>query len=174
VEPARFIGSQHTVVIFADSSDFRLAMFRKFGRLAGVLLIASAFLVMFVYPGIMVPLPLIFVGVFLFTYSDSKPKSAQELQTLKISGYICIVVGVIVAAAGSVLFSLTFSGLWSCFVTKSLPLCADGEWYSNMLGIEATIVLSGISAIGIGLFSVVDSYSRLARLEKSTASLPRM
>jgi hypothetical protein len=143
----------------------------KFGRLLGALLIASSILVLLIYPGYQVSYPLVIVGVFLFGYFDSKPKSASELRTLKISGYICVVVGVIVVAVGVILFSLTLSGLWSCFVTKTMPLCADGEWYANMLGFEVTLILVGISSIGIGLFSVLDSNRRLERIEKSTASL---
>jgi SAM-dependent methyltransferase len=74
---------------------------------------------------------------------------------------------VIVVAVGVILFSLTLSGLRSCFVTKTMPLCADGEWYANMLGFEVTLILVGISSIGIGLFSVLDSNRRLERIEKA-------
>jgi hypothetical protein len=108
--------------------------------------------------------PLVIAGPFLFRYFNSKPKLVPELRSNRRAGYVFVIIGVLLILAGTIMFSETFGGLWSCFVTKTLPNCEDAGWYTNMLQIEVSPIILGLSVVGLGLFLKYDSNRLLTRL----------
>ena len=103
-------------------------------------------------------------GAIVFYQLNREPKTYDQLLSSRRGGYVLIVGGILVMGWGVSQSLVTLSGLWNCYVVKTVSSCADPSWFQSEFGNEEMIILYGIAFILVGLISVFWAKRKLSRL----------